>query len=138
VVVHRRLEAFEGRSEISTWLFGICLRVARDHRRLAHVRREVLSDMDLDSLADPNGDVVAAVERRQDLARCVAALDGIGIEKRAVFMLFELEDLTGDQIADRLAIPLGTVYSRLRLARVALKRAARAQTSRVIVSRSQP
>ncbi len=40
-----------------------------------------------------------------------------------MFVLFELEELTGEQIAQTLEIPLGTVYSRLRLARQAFKRA---------------
>jgi RNA polymerase sigma-70 factor (ECF subfamily) len=130
VVVHRRLEAFEGRSEISTWLFGISLRVARGYRRRAHARREVLDDRDFAWLVDPKGDTGAVAERHQQLALFEAALDEISVEKRAVFILFELENLTGDQIADRLAIPLGTVYSRLRLARAALKRATLAQTLR--------
>ena len=40
-------------------------------------------------------------------------------EQRAVFCLFELEGMTGEEIAEAIEIPLGTAYSRLRLARAA-------------------
>jgi RNA polymerase sigma-70 factor (ECF subfamily) len=130
VVVHRRLGEFEGRAKVSTWLFGICLRVAKDYRRRAHVRREVLDDSGFASVADPNSDAGAGAERQQDLAMFEAALDELEIDQRAVFILFELENLTGDEIAETLEIPLGTVYSRLRLARQAFKKAALAQTWR--------
>ena len=130
VVVLRRLHEFEGRSEVSTWLFAISLRVARDHRRRAHIRREVPYDDGFAPLVDPTGDTGAEAERHQELALFEAVLAELGLEQRIVFILFELESLTGDQIAEALAIPLGTVYSRLRLARVAFKRAARVQAWR--------
>ncbi|HEY3666876.1 MAG TPA: sigma-70 family RNA polymerase sigma factor [Polyangiaceae bacterium] len=130
LVVHRRLGEFEGRAKVSTWLFGICLRVAKDYRRRAHVRREVLDDSGFSSVADPNSDAGAGAEQKQDLAMFEAALEELELEQRAVFMLFELENMTGEEIAESLDIPLGTVYSRLRLARQAFKKAALAQTWR--------
>src|SRR4051812_1143348 len=44
VVVHRRLADFEGRSSVRTWVYGICVRVASDWRKRAHVRREIVTD----------------------------------------------------------------------------------------------
>jgi RNA polymerase sigma-70 factor (ECF subfamily) len=44
-------------------------------------------------------------------------LDELPLEQRAVFTLFELETMGGEEIAAALEIPLGTVYSRLRIAR---------------------
>ena len=40
IVVLRRLDSFERRSTLRTWIYGICVRVASNHRRRAHVRRE--------------------------------------------------------------------------------------------------
>jgi RNA polymerase sigma-70 factor (ECF subfamily) len=130
LVVHRRLAEFEGRAKLSTWLFGICLRVAKDHRRMAHVRLEVFDDSNFASFVDPKADTGAIAEQRERLLMFDAALEDLDARQRAVFVLFELENMTGDQIAESLEIPLGTAYSRLRLARPAFKKAVLAQTRR--------
>lgn len=132
LVVHRRLDDFESRAKVTTWLFRICLHVAKDQRRRAHVRREVPGDAETFDAVDPGADATATLERREDLALFDAALDALELDQRAVFTLFELEAMTGDEIAEALAIPLGTVYSRLRLAREAFRRAVKQ------VARSRP
>jgi len=130
MTVHRRLAEFEPRAKVTTWLFKICMRAARDRRRRAHVRRELLDAHDFDALADAAPDVTSELERRQDLELFDAALDDMEFDQRAVFVLFELEALSGQDIADALEIPLGTVYSRLRLAREAFRRRVRRQAER--------
>lgn len=122
VVVHRRLAEFEGRSKMTTWLYGICLRVARDRKRLAHNRRRSDDETAIDEAADDTVDVAADAERRQGLRLLEALLDSLPLEQRAVFTLFEMEGLGGDAIAEMLEIPVGTVHSRLRLAREAFER----------------
>jgi RNA polymerase sigma-70 factor, ECF subfamily len=119
LVVYRRLPDFEPRARVTTWLFPICLHAARDRRRRAHVRREVpREEHDLEDPAPlPGNDL----ERQDDLSLFEAALSDMNLDQRAVFVLFELEDLRGEDIAATLAIPLGTVYSRLRLARAAFR-----------------
>jgi RNA polymerase sigma-70 factor (ECF subfamily) len=124
LVVHRQLPEFEGRSKVTTWLFGICFRVAADRRKRAHVRRRAEGNDPLPDAPDERTDVAAEAERRQGLALLEVLLDELPLEQRAVFTLFELEGMTGDDIAETLEIPLGTVYSRLRLARAAFRRAA--------------
>src|SRR4051794_30246840 len=44
VIVHRKLPGFAHRSSLRTWLYGIAVRCASDHRRRAHVRREVVTE----------------------------------------------------------------------------------------------
>lgn len=122
LVVHRKLPEFEGRSKVTTWLFGIAMRVARDRQRLAHVRRQVGDEEAVLAFVDESADVGAEAERRQAASMLEAILDSMPIEQRAVFTLFELDGMTGDAIAELLEVPLGTVYSRLRLAREAFQK----------------
>jgi RNA polymerase sigma-70 factor (ECF subfamily) len=124
VVVHAKLASFEQRSQVTTWIYGICIRVAHARRRRAHVRRELPTDPA--SLPDDergHADIEEDCTRREAEALLDAILDTLPLEQRAVFTLFELEGRTCEEIAALCVIPLGTVYSRLRLAREAFKRA---------------
>ena len=123
LVVHRRLGAFEGKAKMSTWLYGICMRVASDRRRSAFSRRSVGDDGSIERSPDERPSAHAEAERRQGLALLEAILDEMPLEQRAVFTLFELDGMKGEAIAELLEVPLGTVYSRLRLAREVFKRA---------------
>jgi len=125
IVVHRRLRSFSGQCAITTWLYEICFRVAAGYRRKAHFRREELvsdwSELELagSSSASPERQLVAARQAKQ-LERI---LDDLPLEYRVVFVMFEIEGMSSEQIAESVGAPLGTVYSRLYRAR---KRFARA------------
>jgi RNA polymerase sigma-70 factor (ECF subfamily) len=122
-IAARRLASIQEQHERS-YLFGTALRVAGTHRRSRRRRAEVIQPTldDQRSLApDPE-------ERRQWMeARALLGeiLDGMDLDLRAVFVLFELEELSGPVIAELLGIPIGTVNSRLRRARAAFRAAVR-------------
>jgi RNA polymerase sigma-70 factor (ECF subfamily) len=138
VVVHRKLPGFEGRSEVTTWLFGICRRVAIDYRRSARIRHEVTTDAQ--QLASLSGPAVAGDAPDGDKTRLAAVaealLDRLPEKLRVVFVLFELDEMSGEDIAALLDIPVGTVRSRLRLAREAFRREA-ARLERTGMGRSE-
>ncbi|HEX2878894.1 MAG TPA: sigma-70 family RNA polymerase sigma factor [Polyangiaceae bacterium] len=132
VVVCRKYAEFQGRAQLRTWIYQICRRVASDYRRSAPVRREVATDLlevteradALHSAAGPWAAGSSEQTQRVELARTI--LDKLPENQREVFMLYELEQLSGEEIATQLDVPLGTVRSRLRLAREAFRREVKA------------
>jgi RNA polymerase sigma-70 factor (ECF subfamily) len=124
VVVHRKLPEFKGRAKVTTWLFGICIRVASDRRRRAHVRRELPTENQEISRLEASVAVVASSDPGDARTVLESILDSMPDEQRIVFALFELQGMTGDEIAELLDVPVGTVRSRLRLARECFHRCA--------------
>ena len=113
VVVHRRLGDFDGRS-LRGWLYAIAVRVASDHRRgVASRRRAALSE----TLVDPGPDPARTSEVHNSVRLLHELLGGLEENKRVVFVLGELEELSAPEIAEALGENLNTVYSRLRAAR---------------------
>lgn len=131
VVVHRRLVDFEGRSALTTWLFGICLRVAAAYRRKLARRKEqgyeVLPEI-IDDADEHDPEQHTAL--KQARIRLAKILDEMDVEKRAVLVMFEVESLSCDQIAQMLGVPVGTVYSRLHAARAQFEKLRKAHDRR--------
>ena len=122
VVVHQRLHTFDRSARMTTWLFGICLRVASAYRRRAHRRHEeIVADVPEELASAETPEEAAATSQAR--ARLRAALDLMDLDKRAIFVMFELDELPCEEIAEMLSIPLGTVYSRLHAARKAFEQA---------------
>jgi RNA polymerase sigma-70 factor (ECF subfamily) len=127
MVAYRRQHEFEGRSSVKTWVYGIVFNVVRAHRReLVAKQPHALHD---ERRADPDivvdgGDGPHERAAKREAARFIHRfLAGLDDDRRDVFVLAELEQLSAPEIAALLDVPLNTVYSRLRLARVAFSKA---------------
>jgi RNA polymerase sigma-70 factor (ECF subfamily) len=117
IVVHRRLGSFDTRRPIRPWLGGIAHRVALAERRRARHRREQLCDAPAQAEPAPASSPEASLIARQKRERVHAALQSLDLDRRTVFVMYEMEGISGAEIAEALGIPLNTVYSRLRIAR---------------------
>jgi RNA polymerase sigma-70 factor (ECF subfamily) len=123
VVVHRRLDSFDGSSRMTTWLFGICMRIVAGYRRRAFRRRERSVEQLPEQATSESESPERAMLDREARERLGAVLDLMDLEKRAIFVMFELDELSCEAIAEMLSIPTGTVYSRLHAARKAFQQA---------------
>jgi len=124
VVAHRRFDEFEDRGHgARAWLFQIVLRVASDARRHRRRHPEVPDGGDATERVVVEATQGDALARREALSRLDAALAEIDMDRRTVLVLHEIEEMTAPMIAQALSIPLNTVYSRLRVARVKLEEA---------------
>ncbi len=122
VTLQRKLPEFDQRSKIQPWLFAICAHTASNYRRLARFRLEVAAGrMSADDELNPAAPVSRRPDQqasdREQLARAEGVLNRMSPLKRAVFVMFEIEGASCQDIADELGLPVGTVYSRLHSAR---------------------
>jgi len=122
IVVQRRLHTFDGSGQMTTWLFGICMRLASNYRRRRRWKVEILSGERTD---DRPGSSMLSDElliRREEREFADEILNKLDIGKRAIFVLFEIEGLSHAEISGLMNIPVGTVYSRLHAARRQLRK----------------
>jgi RNA polymerase sigma-70 factor (ECF subfamily) len=126
LIVLRQLPTFEARSSLRTWVFGICRNVAQRVRM--RMRREAGSSDLSEPTAAPTQD--RELWLKQAHAQLVAALDTLDPEQRAVFVLYEIEELPMEEIAAGQAAPITTCYSRLQVARSKIEAALRRREQR--------
>jgi RNA polymerase sigma-70 factor (ECF subfamily) len=131
LVVQRKLADFDGRHALTTWLYAIALRVARRYRAEAakHAQRfasdpianpiEDEEPRDLVSNALGKRDLEHELETEERLAIARRALEALDDDKREAFVLSHVEQMSAPEIVEITGVPLNTVYSRIRAARLA-------------------
>jgi RNA polymerase sigma-70 factor (ECF subfamily) len=133
VVAARRLHEFQGRAALTSWLFAVAVRVAKHQRRAIarHARRRDALARTVQTAGPPKD----AFARRDAAQTLHALLEELDDEHRHVFILMELEQMTGREVAEMLGLKIPTVHSRLRAARDQLRRAA-ARSAEIEMRRS--
>ncbi len=127
LVVRRRLPGFRGEAEITTWLYEITVRVVQDWRRRARWwswvtgRGQSPSRGQMQATFVPTAempkDPLALLEARERTRLLYRLLDELDEVHRTTFILFELDGLTGEQIASITDTRISTVWVRLSRAR---------------------
>ena len=120
LIVSKGLSGFRGDAKITTWLYGITERVVRGARRRDSLRRwlDLVRRGDVEqSLSPPRLTPVEELEQRQSRDRVYVVLDRLAEKYRRVLVLFELEELSGEEIADLTGVKLATVWVHLHRAR---------------------
>ncbi|MEQ8459144.1 MAG: sigma-70 family RNA polymerase sigma factor [Sandaracinaceae bacterium] len=123
VVAHRKGGFTPGAAKPTTWLAEIALRVWSNRKRAKRRRpAEPGGDLALDAVSAAASPEQALATQRS-LERAQRCLDGLDLDHRAVFVLFELEGERCADIAAALGVPVGTVHRRLHTARARFKAA---------------
>lgn len=120
--VWRSRESFQGRSELASWVYGVCYRVLLNHRRFW---RRFRLRFDIGVATEPESDAPQSLElldERQRAEKLRAVLGRLGDKHRAVVVLHDLEGLDVDDIASIVGANTLTVRSRLRDGRRKLRR----------------
>ena len=125
LVVQRRLPGFRGEAKVTTWLYEITFRVAQGWRRRRRFRAVAGARP-----GRPRGDLVSEranplqeLEVRQATETVYAVLDRLRERDRTILVLFEIEKLSGEEIAALERTSLNNVWSRIRRARARFLRA---------------
>jgi len=122
VTVNRRLSAFRGDEKIASWLFQITVRVVANQRRAARrrlVRWVALSQRVADRAIATTPGPAEILEGREATERFYRLLDRLPENHRNVLVLFELEEMSTEQIAALVDRPAATIRVWLHRARAA-------------------
>jgi len=128
---HRAIRSFRGGATFQTWLYRIATNIAVDALRRRGRHEAKVSSLD-DPVQADQGPIAREVPDTQhdpqelaetaELSQQVQkAIEQLSPKLRAVVVLFDLQGLTYEEIADTLRLPLGTVKSRLFNARTRLR-----------------
>src|ERR671918_838673 len=123
--IFKSLNTFDRRANFQTWLISVSRNLCIDHYRSVRKERETINrDVDASELSPVSHDTAAdtRLEQRDRVALLRQALDKLAPTLRTAVMLRDIQELSYQEIADRLHLPEGTVKSRINRGRTELAR----------------
>ncbi|WP_313302962.1 RNA polymerase sigma factor [Diaphorobacter sp.] len=118
----RSFESYKGQSELSTWLYGIAMNLVRNHlSRAPHRRYDFVDDSELNGVMSDAPSPAEAMEQSQHIRLLQDAMSELPDSMREVLLLVGVDEMSYEEAAVLLTVPVGTVRSRLSRARGALK-----------------
>lgn len=121
-LVQRELPRFRGEAKLTTWLYRITENVVRHQRRRRRFLGFFGKDDDPPEQVSPDRTPLEDVEARQSRELLYRALDRLNERYRTALILFEIEDLPGEEVAERMGIKLNNLWVLLHRARADLTR----------------
>lgn len=124
VAVHRQLAGFRGDSSVATWLYRITANVVSDRRRRNRWRRFLSGHASDYADRVPSGapTPIEVLEQREAVERVYRALDGMNERYRTLIILFEIEQLSGQEVVRLTGTKEGTLFVTLHRARAQFKK----------------
>ena len=123
--LYKSLDTFDRRANFQTWLVSVSRNLCIDHYRSIRKEREVVNrEVDPSELtpAAPERSAQAELEQRDRVQLLRQALHQLPPPLRMAVMLRDIQELSYQEIARRLALPEGTVKSRINRGRTELAR----------------
>ena len=123
--IFRSLDTFDRRANFQTWLISVSRNLCIDHYRSVRKERETI-DRGVDaselSPAAPEPGPIAALEQRDRVVLLRQAMAALPETLRPAVLLRDIQELSYQEIADKLRLPEGTVKSRINRGRTELAR----------------
>lgn len=124
LVLHRRLAEYDGRATLRSWVYGILANTVRQYRRTFRRKQAPLQGIENDEELGPASSHAGPEQRaqhQQDMVLLLSLLQELPEEQRELIVLADLEQLNVPEICACVGGNANTVYSRLRVAREALR-----------------
>jgi RNA polymerase sigma-70 factor, ECF subfamily len=123
--IFKSLDTFDRRANFQTWLISVSRNLCIDHYRSVRKEREAIDrDVDTGELAPaaPQPGPIAALEQRDRVVLLKQALSALPDTLRTAVLMRDIQEMSYQEIADRLRLPEGTVKSRINRGRTELAR----------------